>query len=72
MPTYDYVCPKCGSTKEVFHSMNETPDVKCDEGKCKGTMEKGYINGPYIHPSAIPTRKNNSGISQPLRKSKQY
>lgn len=29
MPTYDYVCPKCGTTMEKFHGMNEKPRVRC-------------------------------------------
>ncbi len=29
MPTYTYECQKCHHTMDVFHSMSETPRVKC-------------------------------------------
>ena len=73
MPTYDYVCTKCGTVKEVFHTIADVPSVTCDEKGCRGSMRKSYAGaGPYIHPNAIPTRKNNSGVNSHLRKSKQY
>ncbi len=33
MPLYDYECNKCGHVFEVFHKINETPDLACP--KCK-------------------------------------
>jgi putative FmdB family regulatory protein len=33
MPTYDYVCTKCGHEMEVFQSMNDPRLKKCP--KCK-------------------------------------
>ena len=29
MPTYDYVCKKCGHELEIFQSMSEGPKRKC-------------------------------------------
>jgi putative FmdB family regulatory protein len=29
MPTYDYKCEECGHVFEVFHGMNEDPDIEC-------------------------------------------
>ena len=29
MPTYDYICNKCGHTFELFQSMTETPRKTC-------------------------------------------
>ncbi|RKY89865.1 zinc ribbon domain-containing protein [candidate division KSB1 bacterium] len=29
MPTYDYKCVRCGHVFEVFHGMNEIPQIKC-------------------------------------------
>jgi putative FmdB family regulatory protein len=29
MPTYEYACPKCGHTFEVFQSMKDEPLKKC-------------------------------------------
>jgi putative FmdB family regulatory protein len=33
MPTYEYVCPKCGHEFEQFQSMNDAPLRRCP--KCK-------------------------------------
>ncbi|MBX7255201.1 MAG: zinc ribbon domain-containing protein [Candidatus Hydrogenedentes bacterium] len=30
MPTYTYQCKKCEAVQDVFHSMSESPRVKCD------------------------------------------
>lgn len=68
MPTYDYKCTKCEYTEEVFHSMDDKPKIKCPE--CSAPMSKSFTSGPYLHPSAVPTRKNNSGVSSHLRKAK--
>ncbi len=38
MPTYDYHCPKCDKTFEVFHGMNEKPRVRCSD--CKRVARK--------------------------------
>ena len=38
MPTYDYECEKCGHVFEVFHSMSQTPEIKCEE--CGGATRK--------------------------------
>lgn len=32
MPYYDYRCKECGHVEEVFHSMNEVPDIVCECG----------------------------------------
>ena len=31
MPTYDYDCPACGATLEIFQAMSEAPKRKCPE-----------------------------------------
>ena len=40
MPLYDYECPKCGTIKEVQHSVSEIGkiDVSCDD--CRIPMKK--------------------------------
>ncbi|MGC8743475.1 MAG: FmdB family zinc ribbon protein [Verrucomicrobiia bacterium] len=38
MPTYEYVCEKCGHVFEVFQSMKEPPLKVCPKELCK--MEK--------------------------------
>ena len=30
MPTYSYQCKKCETVRDVFHSMSESPRVKCE------------------------------------------
>ena len=43
MPTYEYVCPKCGHEFELFQSMKDEPLKKCP--KCKKTGVKRLIGG---------------------------
>ena len=38
MPTYSYECKKCTHTFEVFHSIVESPKVKCTE--CGGASKR--------------------------------
>jgi putative FmdB family regulatory protein len=37
MAAYDYRCPGCGQIREVSHSMNDLPVIKCN---CGETMHK--------------------------------
>jgi len=41
MPTYDYVCAKCGHHFEAFQSMSDAPLTKCP--KCKTGKVKRLI-----------------------------
>jgi putative FmdB family regulatory protein len=43
MPTYDYVCTKCGHELEVFQSMKDEPLKKCP--KCKKQGLKRLLGG---------------------------
>lgn len=43
MPTYEYVCPKCGYEFEQFQSMNDAPLKKCP--KCKKAGVKRLVGG---------------------------
>jgi putative FmdB family regulatory protein len=43
MPTYEYLCPKCGHAFEQFQSMNDAPLKKCP--KCKKAGVKRLIGG---------------------------
>ena len=36
MPTYDYVCTKCGHELEIFQSMKDEPLKKCPQCKKQG------------------------------------
>src|SRR5512141_1725656 len=35
MPTYEYVCEKCGHQFDLYQSMSEKPLVKCPENLCR-------------------------------------
>src|SRR3954468_1916878 len=43
MPTYEYVCPKCGHEFEQFQSMNDQPLTTCP--KCGKKGVKRLIGG---------------------------
>jgi putative FmdB family regulatory protein len=40
MPTYEYECPKCGKTFELFQSMKDDPIKVCPDKKCKGKVKR--------------------------------
>ena len=41
MPTYTYECRKCHHTMDVFHSMADTPRVKC--GACGSSRTRRLL-----------------------------
>jgi len=44
MPTYEYVCQKCGHQFEKFQSMNDKPLTTCPKELCKlKTWGKGKV-----------------------------
>ncbi len=43
MPTYDYLCSKCGHQFEAFQSMKDAPLVKCP--KCGRKSLKRLLGG---------------------------
>ena len=43
MPTYDYICNKCGHTFELFQSMSETPRKTCPV--CKRVVRRLVSGG---------------------------
>ena len=46
MPTYDYVCEKCGYRFERFGKMSDEPIIKCP--KCKGSANRQIGKGTGI------------------------
>ena len=43
MPTYDYVCSKCGHIQEEFHQMSDDSEIRCKE--CNEIMRKTIHGG---------------------------
>lgn len=44
MPTYEYVCEKCGAHLDIFQSMKDAPLRTCPKDKCpKKVWGKGRI-----------------------------
>ena len=46
MPNYDYKCGSCEEVMEVFHSMSESPEIKCS--KCGASAFKMISGGVGI------------------------
>jgi len=46
MPNYDYICPNCNFTINMFHKMSEKPEVCCLSCTSKKEMVKKI--GPGI------------------------
>lgn len=40
MPTYEYECPVCKKTFEVFQSMRDEPLTKCPTKGCRGKVKR--------------------------------
>lgn len=45
MPTYEYVCEKCGHEFEAFHSISAEPLKTCPKKSCKGRVKKKVSAG---------------------------
>jgi len=69
LPLYRYKCKNCGYEFTILHSMNETPDVKCE--LCGSEVEKMISNvgisfkgdGFYITDSKKSKSKPSSSSS---------
>ena len=46
MPLYDFSCPKCGITVEVFQKLDEaTPTIPCSKFDCQGQAVRVITHG---------------------------
>lgn len=43
MPTYDYVCTRCGHEYELFQKMSDEPQKRCP--KCRSKVERKIGSG---------------------------
>lgn len=43
MPTYSYQCKRCAEVQDVFHSMTQSPKIKCEScgGPCIRLLGSG-------------------------------
>ena len=48
MPTYEYVCNKCGKEFELFQKMSDEPIKVCPDAKCKGPVKRVIGEGSGI------------------------
>ena len=48
MPTYDYVCEKCGDKFEVFQSMKDDKLTDCLQDTCEGPIRRLFGTGAGI------------------------
>jgi putative FmdB family regulatory protein len=48
MPTYDYVCSRCGDRVEVVHGIHGQGPAACPSCGAEGTMGKAFVP-PVIH-----------------------
>ena len=69
MALYEYRCAK-GHSIEVFHGMEETPSVVCDDcgGKAERVLSKPMIHtqyyfSPQVHGAKRPRHKPSTGES---------
>jgi putative FmdB family regulatory protein len=61
MPTYDYACPKCDTTTEVFHGMSERPRVLCPRCKARARKQIGAGAGVLFKGSGFYQTDYRSG-----------
>ncbi|MBM4175230.1 MAG: zinc ribbon domain-containing protein [Ignavibacteria bacterium] len=70
MPTYDYKCSFCSNVFEVFHGINETPDINCPE--CSNRAKKHIsLNSGIIFKGSgfyITDYKNNTNSKSSAQK----
>ncbi|QTA38235.1 FmdB family transcriptional regulator [Thermosipho ferrireducens] len=62
MPMYRYICENCGLEKRELHSMNETPEIICDECGSKMTKAIGRVGIVFKGSGFYITDSKNTGI----------
>ena len=69
MPTYDYKCPDCGTVKELFHGIKETPTFSCICGSEMKKMISKNVN--FVLKGANWSGKNIKEKGYRLRRRKE-
>lgn len=65
-PIYTYRCPKCKTTKEEMHGVNEEPDVYCMDCDDKWTLMERILSmtaPPVIGGPSSTAGKLRGGVS---------
>ena len=47
MPTYEYKCPDCLESRDVFHKIELMEVILCE--KCQKAMKKCFSGGTAVH-----------------------
>jgi putative FmdB family regulatory protein len=71
MPTYDYACPKCETTFEVFHGMNDRPRIACPSCRGRARKQIGAGAGILFRGSGFYQTDYRSGTYQAAAKADQ-
>ncbi len=61
MPTYDYVCTKCGHEMEVFHPVHGHGPSACP--RCGGEMRKAFAPPAVVFKGTGWARKDRAASS---------
>jgi putative FmdB family regulatory protein len=59
MPTYDYICDKCGKVVEIFHQMDEDKEYRCECGNVLRKKVSGGTNTLYKSPGFTQYKGRN-------------
>ncbi len=59
MPTYDYYCPSCGFSEDIFHSIHKEALTECPQ--CKENTLKRGVHAPHISIVGEPTTIGSLG-----------
>jgi len=64
MPTYEYICPECGYSIDIVHSMSDMSSRPCPECSCKSMNKQigiGYLASKGFKPTLEDLRESDHG-----------
>jgi putative FmdB family regulatory protein len=65
VPTYDYVCGRCGHRIEVVHGIHGHGPKACPSCGAEGTMTKGFVTPAIHYKGSGWAKKDRSATSVP-------